>query len=277
MSLRLDRWASIHMGQTVSRLLRDGSRPRIPILMYHGIREASGEDPAYYQTNTSAEVFAQHMQFLRREGYSVVSLEEAVQSLSAGQVTGRAAVITFDDGYRNFYTTAFPILSEYGFTATVFLSTGQIQESRPSGEGGKFLVWPEVRELHARGVRFGSHTVTHPQLREMSHSSIRYEIASSKATLEEKLGNGVKSFSYPFAFPEGKTDFILFIREVLQTCGYECGVTTVIGTAHPNSDPYFLPRLPLNSWDDVRLLQAKLEGGYDWVHIPQLLRKLVQG
>jgi hypothetical protein len=83
----------------------------------------------------------------------------------------------------------------------------------------------------------------------------------------------VESFSYPFAFPEENKNFTQFLVDILENQGFENGVSTIIGRASKNNNHYYLPRLPVNSWDDATLLRTKLEGGYDWLHWPQWLYK----
>jgi hypothetical protein len=110
-------------------------------------------------------------------------------------------------------------------------------------------------------------------LRQLEAKDIDHEIRASKRAIEEELGKCVVSFSYPYAFPEQDRPYVHSIRDMLRAAGYEQGVSTTIGTAGLTSDRYFLPRLPANSYDDPCLLEAKLEGSYDWLHTPQLLYK----
>ncbi len=82
-------------------------------------------------------------------------------------------------------------------------------------------------------------------------------------------------YAYPFPFPEEDHDFIRFLGDTLQNQGFKNGVSNIIGRAHRESNPYFLPRLGVNSWDHAELLKAKVLGGYDWMHWPQLVKKRV--
>ncbi len=99
-------------------MLHNKNQIRIPILMYHGIREGTGNRHPYFETNTSPELFARQMTFLHDRGYDVVSLKDAIGAMTAGENGKRRVVITFDDGYRDFYTHAFPVLERFGFKAT---------------------------------------------------------------------------------------------------------------------------------------------------------------
>jgi hypothetical protein len=91
--------------------------------------------------------------------------------------------------------------------------------------------------------------------------------------IESELGRGIDSFSYPFAFPEQDAGFIKGYEALLSGCGYRSGVTTIIGAASPMDNRYLLKRLPVNDHDDLRFFQAKLEGGYDWLHAVQKVFK----
>jgi len=271
---RLDRFATLYFFEPLQGIRLRTNR-RIPILMYHSISTAAepGVHP-YYQTSTSPEVFEQQMQFLHDHDYSVISLNDAADLLGTGTRLKKSVVITFDDGYKDFYTHAFSVLECYGFPATVFLPTQYIRNTALPFKGRDCLTWTEVRELRRSGIQFGSHTVSHPQLWGLNQHDIERELRESKRTLEDNLGSEVRSFAYPFAFPEQDGRFAQTLRGTLQTCRYEVGVSTILGSARSSNDRFFLPRLPINSCDDTALFRAKLAGAYDWLHLPQYLRKL---
>ena len=273
---RLDRLATLYICFPARRVFGQKREARVPILMYHSVSDnLFGRTHPYYQINTSPLVFARQMRWLRRNGYRTMDLTEMLAALETGQDVSKRMVLTFDDGYQDFYTDAFPVLRQCGFGATVFLTTDRIKDAPLRLEGVDYLTWREVRDLHAEGIRFGSHTVTHPDLRSLGPDQIDYELAYSKDTIEQRLGTPIESFAYPFAFPEEDQGFARFLMDVLENQGFDNGVSSIIGRACPGNNPFFLPRLPINSWDDALLLRAKLEGGYDWVHWPQWLYKFV--
>jgi peptidoglycan/xylan/chitin deacetylase (PgdA/CDA1 family) len=275
MVLRIDRLTTLYVVDPILRRT-SASRPSISILMYHSIadEDEAGIHP-YYRTATAPSVFAAQMESLRQAGFSVIGLGEAIRRCNKPDAE-KSVVISFDDGYRNFYANAFPVLDRYGFTATMFLPTAYIGESNLTFKGKECLSWGEVRELRKHGISFGSHTVTHPQLHDCNASSIRNEILASKQAIEQKLGCAVQSFSYPFAFPETDNSFKARLRDELRHAGYENGVCTTVGHPSPASDPYFLRRLPVNSDDDPQLFLAKLAGSYDWLAKPQYLVKMAK-
>jgi peptidoglycan/xylan/chitin deacetylase (PgdA/CDA1 family) len=274
--LGLDRFLTLYLCSPVAQLMGWNNRPCVPVLMYHSISaNLFGLSHPYSQINTTPEMFSTQMRFLRSAGYRSVDLSEMVDGLSDVKDMCKKVVITFDDGYRDLLTDGLPILKQCGFTATVFLATDRIRETPTRFEGVDYLTWEDVRELHKEGMSFGSHTVTHPDLRSMEPEQIDYELGYSKEVIEQKLGSTVESFSYPFPFPEEDRDFTRFLGDTLDNLGFKSGVCNIIGRAHRASNPYFLPRLPMNSWDTPDVLRAKLLGGYDWMHVPQLAKKFI--
>ena len=281
--MRLDRFITLNLVQPFRRASLDGSQFYLPILMYHSISEDREENVTpYYRTVTSPDVFGRHMELLRAGGYRAVTLSKGVEMLKSGtggppveritEMNGagdKLVVLTFDDGFRDFYTTAFPILEQYGFGATVFLPTAFIGEEPREFKSRTCMTWGEVRELHNDGIEFGSHTITHPQLSELDIAQVRTELEQSKAVIEDELGERIRSFSYPYAFPSADRSFVNAFRDLLAEAGYACCATTELGRAKPGDDPCRLKRLPVNSFDDSALFQAKLEGGYDWLALPQ--------
>jgi len=309
---RLDRLLTLYFFRPLLRSIGFHKKARIPILMYHSIsNDSESKVHPYYRINTSPDLFARHIRFFHENNYKVIGLDQAVKMLKSPdtnfphhrtiyatqktqvtqstQVTQQTlapnefnkpgkpifVVITFDDGYQDFYTEAFPVLQNYGYTATVFLPTGFI-DNRNNLKGKTHLKWNEILELANNGISFGSHTVTHPQLKFLKKEDIQFEIRQSKKVIENNLEKPVESFSYPFAFPEEDKEFTKYLRKILQKYGYKHGVSTRIGMTSKKDDIYFMKRIPVNSCDDIPLFEAKLEGGYDWLNAPQNFFKILK-
>jgi peptidoglycan/xylan/chitin deacetylase (PgdA/CDA1 family) len=271
---RLDRLATLYLTSPLVRFFGPKRGVRVPILMYHSISSnLFGMSHPYYHINTLPTVFFEQMHWLRNAGYRTVGLAEAWAGLASEADLSKVVVLTFGDGYRDFYTEAMDVLTQCGFGATIFLATDRIRQTSVCIAGADYLTWREVKLLHQAGVRFGSHTVTHPDLRSAYPEQLEYELGHSKEVIEQNLGVPVDSFSYPFAFPEEDKNFIRFLEDEMQNIGFDYGVSTILGRAGRSHNKFFLPRLPVNSWDDTLLLRAKLEGGYDWLHWAQLLKK----
>jgi peptidoglycan/xylan/chitin deacetylase (PgdA/CDA1 family) len=306
--MRLDRLLTLYFFQAVNRLRRPNNDVRIPILMYHSISDHDAEvSHPYFQTNTRPEVFVRQMQFLADNNYKVISLSEAVSLISEipnpdPRVLSRGpkpetripsfvpkpesrspkprdrhyVVITFDDGYRDFHDVAWPILKKHSYTATMFLPTGFINSERKQLNGRDCLTWDEVKAMAGEGVNFGAHSVSHVQLYDIDRGKIAQELISSKVTIEEKLGKPVDHYAYALAYPEHDKKFVNFYEKTLREAGYQGAVSTRIGTINRADDIYCLKRIPANSHDDIELLQAKLEGDYDWLNRVQVMKKNIR-
>jgi peptidoglycan/xylan/chitin deacetylase (PgdA/CDA1 family) len=245
------------------------------MLMYHGINTSTSRVHPYFEINTSPEMFAQQMEYLYDRGYNPVTLDSAVQMIDSGKVVSKAVVITFDDGFHDFYSAAMPILSRFGFPATMFVVSNFVG-SRPHRFGERRVMsWAELREVQANGIQIGSHTATHPILRNLSLDNVEMEIKKSKQDIEQNLGPPITSFSYPYGFPEQAYSFVASVKKFMEEAGYKSGVTTVLGTAGKSSDRLLLPRIPMNTYDDAALFQAKLDSAYDWLRAPQLAYKML--
>jgi peptidoglycan/xylan/chitin deacetylase (PgdA/CDA1 family) len=276
-SIRLDRFATLYVAQP---LLSAGAQKtaRLPILMYHSISDTPEAGVrAYYQTVTHPEVFKRHMNGLREAGWRGVTLRDGLTSLSQGPAqVEKAVAITFDDGFEDFYTAAFPVLRENDFSATMYLPTAHIGDMSRAFKGQPCMTWPQVEELHRHGIEFGSHSVSHPKLWDLSWMQIATELRDSKREIEDKLGVAVPSFAYPYAFPQRDRSFSSRFRTELENAHYENCVTTVIGRVAAEDDLYTLKRLPANCCDDLALLEAKLRGAYDWLAWAQTAVKTVK-
>jgi peptidoglycan/xylan/chitin deacetylase (PgdA/CDA1 family) len=273
--MRLDRSLTTAIFHPLERAGLSGARARLPILMYHSLSAdpENGVAP-YYKTNTDPLIFRQQMRYLAAEGYKTMDLTHVIARLQNNRpFPEKTIAITFDDGFKDFYIHGFPALSEHGFTATVFLPTGFIADERRAFKGIECMTWAEVREMKKGGIGFGSHTVNHLELKSLPAKEVERELVQSKAELEQRLEEPMSLFSYPYAFPQGDRSFARMLRSALVQSGYACCLTTEIGRVRPGDDPYRLKRLPANSLDDPALFRAKLEGGYDWLAVPQAIIK----
>ena len=172
-------------------------RKQQAVLTYHSL-DRSGS-----VISIKPETFREQILWLVESGVAVVPLSELLQLNRSG--AERAAVaLTFDDGFENFLTEAFPLLEEHHLPATVFLVTGYCGRSndwpsQPTRFGGKrLLAWPRIEQLNRAGIEFGAHTVNHPNLTTLPPGAARGEILDSKKQIEDHIGAAVTSFAYPF-------------------------------------------------------------------------------
>lgn len=186
--------------------------------------------------------FAAQLSSLHDGGFRAVSARELASALASGaqRLPERPVVLTFDDGYADFHSRALPLLEGYGFSATVFVTTGWIAESggQPAARPlGPMLSWGQIEEASKCGVEFAAHSRTHPQLDRLSETTLREELAVSKVELEDRLGAPVTGLAYPFGYSNSK------VREVTRQLGYGYGCAVRNAMADPGSDLFALPRL----------------------------------
>jgi peptidoglycan/xylan/chitin deacetylase (PgdA/CDA1 family) len=276
--MRFDRFATLYIAGPLSIRSRQ-SATCLPALMYHSVSNSLEERVSpYYRTVTQPQIFQEQMAILREAGWRGVTLSDGLKAMCGGAGPREKLVaITFDDGFEDFYTSAFPALRENGFSATMYLPTAYISENGKKFKQHRCLTWGQVQELNSNGIEFGSHTVTHPKLWEMDWSGIYSELTESKSAIEDKTGKSVFSFAYPYAFPQQDQNFCSKLREALQNAEYRNCATTIIGRIQSGADSYALKRLPANGCDDRQLLLAKLNGAYDWLGGPQSASKKLSG
>lgn len=197
-----------------------------PILYYHSVARETGNE-----LRMPPEEFDKQMAYLKDKGYQSVSLRQLYEAAYRGGILPeKSVVITFDDGYEDNYTNAFPILKKYGYTATVFMVTSYID-----GEG--FLSGSQLKELTAGGWEIESHTVTHPDLTSARAADVADELKSSKEQLENELGKTVNFFAYPYG------NFNNNVIQALQDAGYLLAVTTERGWASDEEDAWHVQRV----------------------------------
>jgi peptidoglycan/xylan/chitin deacetylase (PgdA/CDA1 family) len=232
-------------------------RRSIRILYYHSI----SDDPV--RSSVSPAAFERQIEYLVRGGYRLLSLSEAVRRLAAGApLPGNGVVITLDDGFRDNYEQAFPVLRRYGVPASIFLTVSYIGTDRlPTLTRTDFvprpLDWEQVREMHAHGIEFGSHTLTHPMLSSLSPGEVRREVAESKRVIEDRLGIPVRFFCYP------RGDFNAGVRTIVREEGYQAACTTRPGTNSRRTDAFALRRTYVGRHDTATEFARKVAGAYD--------------
>src|ERR1700729_1950183 len=157
---------------------------RVPVLMYHEIADAADTPSALA---VSPDVFAGHLAYLRDAGFNTVTAGElsAILANGTGTLPERPVVLTFDDGYGDFYTQALPLLKRNGFTATLFQTTGWVGKE---DEAIRMMNWRELAEAEQAGIEIGAHTRTHPQLDQLPEKALYEELYASKSALEDNLG-----------------------------------------------------------------------------------------
>jgi glycosyltransferase involved in cell wall biosynthesis/peptidoglycan/xylan/chitin deacetylase (PgdA/CDA1 family)/ubiquinone/menaquinone biosynthesis C-methylase UbiE len=198
----------------------------LPILMYHRIAPTGANNMTRYCVTPDS--FEEQLRYLRDSGYYSVKWDDWLNAIITRRpLPGRAIALTFDDGYLDFYQYAWPLLKKYGFTATVFLVTGQIGHTNvwdeAYGEIIPLMGWEEIEKLSQEGIEFGSHSVSHKHLTTLSAIDIVREGAQSRTILNRALQVNIRTFAYPY----GDTDPV--VAHLIGACGYMLGFSCQSG------------------------------------------------
>jgi peptidoglycan/xylan/chitin deacetylase (PgdA/CDA1 family) len=222
----------------------------VPILMYHRVNIASAATPEITRRLTVAPaLFARQMRWLHDNGYRTITQRELLATLRCGRSLGRRPVmITFDDGYRDAFFRASPVLLRFRMRATAYVITGRI-----STGDSDVLTWPLLRALEARGVEIGSHTVSHVDLTTLGDERATRELRGSRLRLERVLGHTMPWLAYPFGA------WNPHVERLAREAGYALAVTTDAGALQRSRRPLALRRIRVLDTTSVPALAAMLD------------------
>ena len=255
------------MSFCLTRLGRFYRLNKVPILTYHSI------DQSQSIISVGEGVFRSQMQYLFDQGYQSLPLKSYLDHRLQKNHGRREFILTFDDGFLNNHTSVFPILREFGFSATFFLTTGYVGKTCPwqTDEALKELPmmgWPEIEEMQAAGFDIGAHTVNHPDLTRIPLAETRDEVAISKAVIEDRLGSQVALFCYPYGkhSPE--------VEEVISESGFSAACTTEYGIDNSYDGRYRLNRIGTAMFKNRYDFEAGVLGSYGlYVNLLKFVRR----
>ncbi len=205
-----------------------------PILMYHHVKDHQTDDDDIEKgLSIPLEQFSKQMIYLHENNYQTISLDDLFMDDNENNI-----VLTFDDGYHDIYENAFPIMKKYNYTGTIFIITNYIGEDR-------YLDLNEIRELKQAGWQIESHTLSHPNLANISQEEEKNQISESKRIIEESVGNVVTFLSYPAGKYDDET------IELTKKAGYRGAVTTNEGNSNNIEDIYKLNRERVSGYSEI--------------------------
>ncbi|TMK79658.1 MAG: polysaccharide deacetylase family protein [Actinobacteria bacterium] len=216
------------------------------VLVYHGVG-SDADDPA--RLLVAPDRLESHVRYLQRRGYRFLTAEEL---LELGRPSARTAVLTFDDGFRNWLSEAVPLLNRLGVRATFYICPGMFggQHWQVPGEAGRLLDEAGVRALADAGMELGSHSLSHPDLRKLDDGELAAELRESKEAVERITGSPCRTFAYPFGLYDET------VTQAVAEAGYELAFAWLPGPWQPLA----APRLPAPPRHGPVRLALKLAG-----------------
>jgi peptidoglycan/xylan/chitin deacetylase (PgdA/CDA1 family) len=207
---------------------------RVPILMYHYISTPpDGADIYRRDLSVSPALFEGDLKYLADAGYHVITLDDLLYALAQGrELPAKPVILTFDDGYEDNYTNAFPLLQKYDMVGNFFIISDFVNQERPG-----YMTWPQIEEMAAAGQHFGSHSRDHPNLSGQSVDYLVWQALGGKEALEEHLGQHPLWISYPSGQYDDRT------IAVYKSAGYWGGLTTQQGATHTLDGIFELKRV----------------------------------
>jgi len=224
---------------------------QVPILMYHYVSELPPNPDRYRRDLTVLpENFKAQLQYLADAGYHTITLTDLYLHLTQGYpLPERPVILTLDDGYKDAYEVVFPLLLDYGFTATFFVLATPTHFESPG-----YLTWAQMKEMSDAGMEIQSHGRDHVDLRGRSYDYLVYQIRG----IQEAIQYHTDRLPRFFCYPSGRYD--TNVIAVLKSADYWGAVTTEWGTTHTREGLFEMPRIRVRGNDTLQSFIDKLEG-----------------
>lgn len=206
---------------------------RIPILMYHYVENVTDpKDKIRKSLAIPPAIFSLQLQTLKNDGYTFMNMAELADVIDGKtKLPQKGVVLTFDDGYRDFYTDVFPILEQYNIKAVSYVISGFI--NKPN-----YMFDWQIKELiKSKLVEIGAHTLHHPDLSRLPFNRLQLEVSQSKSDLESEFGIPVVSFAYPYG------SFNTSAIDAVRAAGFRSATTTLPGIIADNKNRFYLYRI----------------------------------
>jgi peptidoglycan/xylan/chitin deacetylase (PgdA/CDA1 family) len=216
------------------------------VVAFHRVHDAPRSD----SLTIDVRMFERYCNFFRRH-FRVVSLRDVVEKLERGLEPNRELAITFDDGYRDNYEMAMPVLEKLSLPATFFVVTKWIGSDvvprwdERRGVRHAWMTWDQVRSLHRKGFEIGAHTQTHVDLGQVGVAEAQEEILGARVMLERQLAARADLFAYPYG---GRNNITNANREVVKAARFRCCCSNFGGVNLPETDPFDILRVPISPW-----------------------------
>ncbi len=237
---------------------------QLPILLYHRVVNRSCKI-GKHKTYVWEPAFRKQMRWLKHNGYQTITFSD-LDALPAGADLSKKIIITFDDGYTDNYTIAFPILKEFGFKAVIYLVTDCKRNEWNLHEGEPVLELmnrEQILEMQNHGIEFGGHTRHHIDLKRSAPDKQHEEITGCFNDVATLTGRRPLSFAYPYgAYNEDTLNALL-------RSGFKYGITTIFGPHNWPEDLLRIRRIEVRPKDGLFAFRRKASGRYfnsSWYH-----------
>ncbi|MFH1867924.1 MAG: polysaccharide deacetylase family protein [Candidatus Omnitrophota bacterium] len=223
----------------------------VPVLMYHNIDENYRES----KLSVSPESFKRQMKFLKMFNYNIVSLNELTGLLKAKKpIPYKTVAITFDDGYKNNYTAAYPVMKKYNIPASIFVVVSKVGREDRAG-------WDELRQMSEDNIHIGSHTLSEcylPDIKDVGR--LKDEIFESRNAIKSRIPEGGDFIAYCSG------GFNKEIRQLVIDAGYKGACATNPGNKYSDDDIYALKRVRISrTSDSLFVFWIETSGFYTWI------------
>lgn len=240
----------------------------IPVIMYHRVVNDESEG-GVHGTYITAKKFDEHMRYLKEHNYHPITFKELLKINYRNRFNNgkKYVILTFDDGYEDNYKIAFPILKKYEFNCIIYLVShlnyNKWDVEVPENPEKKFplMTWDMIKEMQEYGIEFGGHTMTHQKLAHIPFEQAKEEIASSTQYLEEKLGEKLVCFAYPYG------DLNEQVKEFVRNSGYSFAVATDSGDLSFSEDLFQIRRIGIFPTNNMLSFKRKVHGNYNFIKL----------
>jgi peptidoglycan/xylan/chitin deacetylase (PgdA/CDA1 family) len=240
----------------------------IPVIMYHRVVNDESEG-GVHGTYITAKKFDEHMRYLTEHNYHPITFKELLKINYRNRFNNgkKYVILTFDDGYEDNYKIAFPILKKYEFNCIIYLVShlnyNKWDVEVPENPEKKFplMTWDMIKEMQEYGIEFGGHTMTHQKLAHIPFEQAKEEITKSTQYLEEKLGEKLVCFAYPYG------DLNEQVKEFVRNSGYSFAVATDSGDLSFSEDLFQIRRIGIFPTNNMLSFKRKVHGNYNFIKL----------
>ncbi len=240
----------------------------MPVIMYHRVIKDESEK-GVHGTYVTVEQFEEQMKYLKKKGYETVTFKDLLNNRYKQRFDKdkKWLMLTFDDGYKDNYENAFPILKKYQFKGIIYVLDGieynKWDVDNPGNPEKRFTLMnqDELLEMQNYGIEFGGHTSTHPRLAELSTEQVKSEIINSKSNIEKIIGKELLSFAYPYGSLNEE------VKRIPQEAGYKFAVATDSGSIVFSDDLFEIRRIGIFPTNNLFNFKRKVSGKYNFIKV----------